>query len=175
MVEAAQPYQRLTCSGLVHASNTSCRGALNTRVKTISRSDGSSSASTLSLVLASTLFLLGLQGLQIGVQAVQALFPEAAIAFQPVVDAPECARLDPAGPPLRLATARDEAGALEDLQMLGDGGRADVEGLREFRYRRLTEREPRQDGAARGIGERRKRSAESVERRRSGHVIYPAV
>src|ERR1700704_992514 len=98
-----------------------------------------------SLSLASTLLSLGLQLAQIVVQAVEALLPEAAIALEPVVDVLQRARLDAAGPPLLLAASCDQARALQDLEMLGHGGKAHVERLGELRDRGLAQRQPRQD------------------------------
>jgi hypothetical protein len=48
----------------------------------------------------------------------------APVVFNLVGDLLEPTRLAPAGPPLRLATARDEPGALQDPEVLGDGGKA---------------------------------------------------
>src|SRR5439155_23194335 len=96
------------CLGSVHAVHTSARGASNTRVPMIDR--GSRSRSRLFLAL--TLFLLRLQLVQVIPQSIEALVPEAAIGFEPVVNILEGTRFDPAGAPLRRAAARDEAGAL---------------------------------------------------------------
>ena len=63
---------------------------------------------------------LPLQLVQVVVQAVEALFPEAAVVLQPLGGVLERARLEPAGAPLGLAPALDQAGALEDLEVLGD-------------------------------------------------------
>src|SRR5438128_464933 len=116
------------------------------------------------LFLAATLLLLRLQLLQVNVQAVETLLPKAAIFFEPIVDAFQRPRLDPAGPPLRFAPPRDQPGALQHLEMLGDGGAAHLEGLGEFADRRLTQGESREDRATRGIGEGCKRGAEAVRR-----------
>src|SRR5262245_27604345 len=111
-----QPYQRRTCSGLVHASNSSRRGAANTRVSTISRSEGN--VSVIALFLASTSLLLCLQLSQIFVEAVEALLPEAAVALEPVHRVLHRGRFQPARPPLRLAAARDQPRPLQHLEML---------------------------------------------------------
>ena len=42
---------------------------------------------------------------------------------------------------------------LQNLQMLGDGGKAHGERFRQLLHRRFAAGEPRQDGAAGGIGE----------------------
>src|SRR5687767_9776377 len=64
--------------------------------------------------------LLRLQFAQIVVETIEALLPEAAIVLQPLVHGLERLHLDAAGPPLRLTAARDQSGALQNLQMLGD-------------------------------------------------------
>ena len=76
--------------------------------------------------------LLRFQFLQIVVEAVEARFPDVAIALGPVGHFLEGAGLDPAGPPLGLASARDQARALEHAQVLRDGGHAHVERLGEL-------------------------------------------
>src|SRR3954470_16975609 len=98
------------------------------------------------------------------VEAVEARVPELAIALDPVVHLPPPARLDPARPPLRLAAARDETGALQHLEMLGDSGKAHGEWLGELRHRRFARHEPRENGAPRRIGEGREGGAEAVRR-----------
>src|SRR5207245_8454315 len=104
--------------------------------------------------------LSGLQLAQIALEAVEALVPEAAIMLDPVGDLLQRARLQPAGPPLRLAAARDQAGALQHLEMLRDAGKAHVEGLGELGHRGLAQSEPCQDGAPRRIGEGREGGVE---------------
>src|SRR5437660_9146927 len=110
------------------------------------------------------LLVLGLQRLEVVIEAVKAFLPEAAVAIEPVVDAFEGRGLDPTGPPLRRATARDQAGPLQHLEMFGNGRAADVEGLGKLGYRSLAQGQPRQDGTAGGIGERRKGGAEGIGR-----------
>src|SRR5262249_37774912 len=83
---------------------------------------GPAVCSSLCLAIAATLLLRRLQLLQIEIEAIEALVPEAAIAFEPAVDVLERSRFDPARPPLRFAAAHDQAGALQHLEMLGDGG-----------------------------------------------------
>ena len=63
---------------------------------------------------------------------------------------------------LRVARARDQAGALQHLQMLGNRRQAHVERLGEFQHRRFAEREPRQDRPPCRIGEGREGGAEAV-------------
>src|SRR5437868_9763578 len=91
------------------------------------------SVAALAALLAPMLFLLGLQLAQIIVEAIEALLPESAIAVDPIRDFFEADRLEPARPPLRVAAARDQAGALQHLQVLGHGGGGHGKGLRQPR------------------------------------------
>src|SRR5262245_46991946 len=136
------------------------RGASKTRVTTSALS--SPWVAALGFALAAILLLLRLQFAQVIVQAVETLFPEAAITFQPVVHLLERTRLDATGPPLRLAPAQDQAGALQHLEMLGDGGKAHVEGFGELGHRGFAGRKPGQDGPARRVGQGREGGAEAI-------------
>src|SRR5919204_1775992 len=89
----------------------SSRGASNTRVSSISRSEGSVSFSSLSL--ATTVLLPCLDLVQDLVQPLEALLPEAAVALDPLVGQAERCRVETSGPPLGLAAALDELRALE--------------------------------------------------------------
>ena len=111
------------------------------------------------------LVLLRLEFAQVVVQTIEALLPEPAIAIEPVVDVLEGGGLDPAGPPLRRAAARDQAGPLQHLEMLGDGREAHLERRGELRDRGFAQREPRRVGSAR---------AAKVALRRSGGMSIPA-
>src|SRR5712691_2767884 len=108
--------------------------------------------------------VLALQFLEVGTQLVEALLPVAPVVLDPVGDVLERIRLEPAGPPLRLAAALDQACALEDLEVLGDGGKAHVEGLRQFQDRGFARGEAREDRAPCGIGEGGKGGAEAIGR-----------
>src|SRR6476619_2587084 len=77
------PNQCGTCAGLVNASNTSCRGASNSRVISISRSDGVVKVVS-PIVLVVIVVLLRLQTVQVLVQPLVALVPEAAVALRPL-------------------------------------------------------------------------------------------
>ena len=76
-----------------------------------------------------------------------------AVALDPDVGRFERLRLDAARAPLRVAAAGDQAGALEHLQVLRDGRLAHVERLGELVHGRLAEGQPREDRAARGVGQ----------------------
>src|ERR1700733_13094500 len=56
------------CSGVVHASNTTARGASNTRVMTISRSDGVVNVVRPTLFALTMIALLVLHLLKVGIQ-----------------------------------------------------------------------------------------------------------
>src|SRR4029077_20128039 len=127
------PHHCTRCFGSVHSENTSSRGASNSRMPMIER--GSLCRSR--LFAAAMFFVLlalrgglcrlglcrlglgrfGLQHFQIGVEAIEAFLEEAAIAFEPMVDVIERLGFDAAGAKLRLAAARDQAGALQDFEM----------------------------------------------------------
>src|SRR3954454_8279149 len=109
-----------------------------------------------------SLLLCCLQLAQVGVEAIEAAFPQRAVPLGPGGDFLEQRGLDPARTPLRVASARDEAGALEHAQVLRHGRQAHVEGVREIRHRLLARREPREDRAPRRIGEGGKRGTEGV-------------
>src|SRR5579862_1535082 len=100
------PHHCAKCFGSVKAEKTSSRGASNSRMPTIDR--GSLSRSSLfGAVIVAIFFVIrfgvfGLQLLQIIVEPVETLVVKAAIVLQPIVDVLERARLDAAGPPLRL-------------------------------------------------------------------------
>lgn len=76
-------------------------------------------------------------------------------------------REEPAAPLAPLQAALDQARALEHTEMLRDGGQGDVERRREFERGRLAQREPRQDAAPRGVGQRAEHGIEC--RRTGGH------
>src|SRR5688572_16041277 len=114
VVKPRGPHQCVTWLGSVHVSNTSSRGASKSRVTTSSRSAVGPAGS----LLAAMLLSLSLQVVQVITQAVEALVPEAAVGLHPVRDVLESVRPQPAGPPLGRAAARDEARALEYLEVL---------------------------------------------------------
>src|SRR3970282_2890796 len=109
------------------------------------------------------LFLLPLLNLsQVFVQAIETLRPDAAISFQPLIGILERVRLEPAGAPLRLAAARNEAGALQHLEVLGDRRQAHLERLRQLGDGRLTRGQASENRAPGRIGEGGKSCAQSV-------------
>src|SRR5215469_12798906 len=119
------PHHRERCSGSVHASKTNRRGASKMRRMT-------SSAVAVAVSAAAILRVLGLQLAQIFVEPSKAFFPEAAVVLKPIGSVLERCRIELARPPLRPAATCNQAGSLQHLQVLGDGGEADVKGLGEF-------------------------------------------
>ena len=89
---------------------------------------------------------------EIIVEAVEAAFPIGAIMLDPRGDLLQRRGLDFAGAPLRVAGTGDETAPLENLEVLRDGGAADVQRADEFLHRSLAARKAREDRAARGIG-----------------------
>src|SRR5438093_7896117 len=113
----------------VSAFHTRATGASKVR----STTSGSSFVTTLSfaaifllLALNFMRLVLALQFLEVAAQPVEALLPVAPVVLDPLGDVLERICLEPAGPPLRLAAALDQARALEHLAVLGDGGQADL-------------------------------------------------
>src|SRR5258705_13322157 len=74
------------------------------------------------LFLAAMLLFLPLQLFQVGIQLVQALFPETAVVLHPVGDLSQPSRLEPAGPPPFAAAPGEQACAFQHLPMPGPGG-----------------------------------------------------
>src|SRR2546427_6757881 len=118
------PHHCATCFGSVHTLNRSSLGASKTRVGT-----SSCSFSFVAVFPVAMLLLLVLHVTQIVIQTVKALRPEPPVAFGPVGNVLERTCLEPAGPPLRLVSPRDQPRALQRLKVLGDGRHADREWL----------------------------------------------
>ena len=97
------------------------------------------------------------------VQSVEAFFPESAVVIDPLGDVLERAGVEMAGPPLRVAAAGDQAGALEHFEVLGDRRHAHVERLGERGDRRLAVvRETGEDRTPGRIGEGGEGQAEMI-------------
>src|SRR5438093_4606100 len=150
---------RANCFGSVHARYTSSRGASNTCVVMSVRSAG---GVTVLLVPLFMRLVLPLQFSQMVFQAIEALLPELAITLHPVGGFLETLRLEPARPPLRVATARDEAGTLQHFEVLGDGWKRYVERLCQLRDRGLALREAGEERPPRRISESPKCDAQVV-------------
>src|SRR5688572_15646870 len=144
-------------------SKTSRRGASKTRVMRTSRSEGRSTFRVF-LFLAAISLLLGFQDLEVIVESFEALFPELAVALHPLGDLAERHRLQPARTRLRLAPARDQPGALQYLEVLGDRRQAHVEGRGQLVHGGLARGQAREDRASGRIGERGEGGVESFVR-----------
>src|SRR5262245_1300441 len=144
------------CSHELWASNTSSRGASKTRVMTIFRPGVSIVCLYLPFppiaLLLSVAWPLAwsasLELVQVLVQSVVALVPEATVSVGPLGDLLERGGAEPRGPPLPLPPPRDEAGSLQHLEVLRDRGQAHLEGLRQLGHRGLALRQTREDGAS---------------------------
>src|ERR1017187_1859288 len=84
VVKPFGPHHLMMCFGSVHAFQTGSRGASNTRVMTISRSEVASATLPLFAAIAFSFLFLGLDFAQIGVQPIEAFFPELAVALHPI-------------------------------------------------------------------------------------------
>jgi len=105
----------------------------------------------------------------VGVETIETLFPDVPIVVRPVRHVLQRCGVDLTVPELRFTPARDQAGLFEDAQMLGDGRHAHVERLGKLGHRTIAVDKPREDGAARRIGEGGEGGAQLVSR----HVIEP--
>src|SRR5690348_5639838 len=85
-----------------------------------------------------TLPLLRLQVFEIIFEAVEALSPEATIAFKPIVNALQRSGFEPAWAPLRRAAPRDQARVFQYLQVFRYGGPAHLERFCKLADRGLT-------------------------------------
>src|ERR1700689_3973212 len=126
-------HQRLSSSGLGHASNTMCAGPLKVRVTISSRSDFRSTVvrffmwvGSLSR-LVSTDFLLPFLFLDNLVQLVEACVPELAVPLDPCRLFLQSARAELAGPHAPDLLCGDEPGLLQDAHMLLHAGERHVE------------------------------------------------
>src|SRR5450755_1469119 len=131
LVKPFGPHHCATCLGSVQALNTSSLGASKTRVIIRSHSECSVGAPlsgelscALTLALCADMFLLlrlvfrilFFQLQQVVVQTVEAVFPEAPVVVHPSGYVLQRVRLQAAGPPLRLAAASNQPGALQHFQ-----------------------------------------------------------
>ncbi len=100
------------------------------------------------------------------VEAEKGLFPEFPIALEVLRGFGKRLGFEAARATLGACGVRNEAGALEHLEMLGDGGLAHREGLRELGDGCFAGGEASEDGAPRGIGE----GGEGGVEPRGGHL-----
>ena len=87
------------------------------------------------------------------VEAKEIGFPEFSVVFQPLIGFGERLGRKAARAALAIAAAGDEAGAFEDPEVFGDGGKRHLEGLGEFGDFCFTLRQASEDGAPSGVGE----------------------
>jgi len=73
------------------------------------------------------------------------------------------------GTPLGVAAANDQVSTLKDFQMLGDGGKADVERRSKLSDGSIAGRETGEDSAAGGVGECGESCGEGVGGGWEGH------
>src|SRR6185437_5944484 len=120
VVKPSGPHHCARCFASVKAANTSSRGASNTRLPMIERGSLARSmlfpAATFLLLRFGLVRAARLQRLEIIVEPVEPLLPQAAVFLQPVVGFFECGRLDLAGPHLGVAAARNQARTFEHLE-----------------------------------------------------------
>jgi hypothetical protein len=95
----------------------------------------------------------GLEFVEQCIEALVVLFEDPAVTFDPIHGLSQPLRFQFAGAPLRIDAHRDEAGTLEHFQVPGNRGLAHLERLGKFRHGGLPLRQPRQDGAAGGVGQ----------------------
>src|SRR6266508_1747901 len=159
------PHQFDMCSHEVCASNTRSRGASKTRVMTISLSDGVVTVSLLPLPPIALLLSSSLELLQVLVQPVVALLPEAAVPLGPLCDFLERPRLEPGRPPLPFSAPGDQPGPLQHLQVLRDRRQAHLERLRQLGDGGFPGDEPCEDRPPRGIREGGERAVQPIGHR----------
>jgi hypothetical protein len=92
---------------------------------------------------------------QVFVEPVEALFPEVAVLRDPVRGRAERFRIEPAVMNTPFASPLEEPGFFENSHVPRNGGKRDVERLREIGHADLAERQAGEDGPSRGIGQRR--------------------
>ena len=91
------------------------------------------------------------------IELIEAAGPELPVAEKPPRCLPQPVRLDPAQPPLSVASPRDQAGPLQHLEVLGDRRLGHLERVRELLHRRLTRRQATEDRPSGGVGQGRER------------------
>jgi hypothetical protein len=114
--------------------------------------------------------------LQNVVEARVALLPVLPVGRDPVGDQLETARFQAARPALGVAAARDQAGALEHLEVLGDRGLAHVVRFSELEHRGLAPGQLGDHRATGPVGEGGERRVQVVGREAGGRcrhgIIY---
>jgi hypothetical protein len=106
------------------------------------------------------LLLFGFHDFRLIFHSVGAFHPKSSIALDPGIHFDQGLDAQTARPSLRRAAARDEAGALKDVEVAGESGSADSERPGQLVYGSFAILEPSQDAAANRMGEGRKGSIE---------------
>ena len=92
-------------------------------------------------------------GFEVPLEAVEAGAPEAFVEGEPVLCCLKALGVEPDDSGGAAAFAFDERGALEDVEVLGDGGERHAVGLGDFAYSLLAAGDVAEDGAAGLVGE----------------------
>jgi hypothetical protein len=100
----------------------------------------------------------GVNSFQVLVQSIEALHPELAVAFDPLVHLDEWIDTESARPPLGIAAASNQASPLQDVQMLRHCRAADVEWACQLVDGDLAVAKPRQHLPPDGVSKGRERS-----------------
>src|SRR5580704_1159291 len=95
---------------------------------------------------------MSLHLLEQSVEALEVPGPNTAVSLKPCGGLRERLGLKPARAALRVAAVRNEAGALEHLEVLGDGRLGHPEGLGQFQDRSFARSKARENGPASGVG-----------------------
>src|ERR1700722_12228889 len=160
-------HQRLSSSGLVHASNTTRAGPSKVRVMTSSRSDFRSTVVRFVMEPASLSFpapigfLFPFQFLDNPVQLVEACGPELAVALDPCRFLLQPAPAEPAGPHPPDLLRGDEPRPLQHADMLLHARQRHVELVGKLRDRRILTPKLLQHAAPGGVRERGERGIET--------------
>src|SRR5262249_38825880 len=96
---------------------------------------------------------------------------EPAVLLEPVDGGLQRCRVEPARTPLGVASRRDEAGVLEDAQVLRHGAHRHLERFRELGDAGIALCEPGEDGSSGGVGESGKGGAERVHETERYHMV----
>ncbi len=108
---------------------------------------------------------------EIDAEAIEAVAPLGVSAAEPVVHREQALDLKSSRSALALAGPIDEAGRLQHLEVLGDGGLGQREGLGEFGDASLAGCEAFEDRPAGGVGKGREGAAQGIADRHYSKVI----
>src|SRR5919198_1307805 len=147
MITRAAPNHALTFAGSTQASNTSAGAA------SIVRDTARSKSCCGALVVVAMFPFLAFEFLEIRVQPLEALLPEAAVVLEPARGGGGGVGLEPAARRAALSGTPHQARPLQHAQVLGNGRPGDREGLGQVADGAVAVGEPGQDGAARGVAE----------------------